>query len=235
MSLKIFGTDPATQPKPRQKFADDVVGRFRSGHQLNKRPVALTEWRVTTGDPEVADAIHELMGGDPPQEWEATGEDNLEVFTALGSLHVVLEKSTALRQRMVLFSRQGKLISDSDGQTMSDGSPDPDAELTFQERKQKARDGIGAEPQITVYFRIKGHEDLGIFKFQTGSWSMAQDLARDNTEQEIADALADSDGRGVEAMLALEHVEFTAKNGPRAGQLVSYTKPVLTVVGPVAA
>ena len=233
MSLKIFGTDPANQPKPRQKFADDVVGRFRSGHQLNKRPVALTEWRVTTGDPEVANAIHDLMGGDAPQEWDANGEDNLEVFTAMSSLPVILEGPKALRQRMVLWSRAGKLISDSDGETLSDGTPDPDAHLSFQERKAKARDGIGAQPQIEVFFRIKGHEDLGIFKFQSGSWSMAQDLARDAVEAELADHAEAADSKGVEAVLRLEHVEFVAKNGPRAGQTVSYTKPVLELKGPV--
>lgn len=233
MSLKIFGTDPETQPKPRDKFADDVVGRFRSGHQLNKRPVALTEWRVTTGDPEVADAIAELLGGDAPQEWDASGEDKIEVFTATKSVPVILDGPKALRQRMVLWGRNNKIISDSDGETLSTGEPDPDRDLSFQERKAKARDGIGAQPQIDVFFRIKGHEDLGIFKFQTGSWSMAQDLARDDTEQELADYFGDSDGKGVEAVLHLEGVEFTAKNGPRAGQLVSYTKPVLDIKGPV--
>ena len=47
---------------------NDVVGRFRSGHQINKRPAALSEWRVTTGDPEVAEKIHDILGGDAPQE-----------------------------------------------------------------------------------------------------------------------------------------------------------------------
>jgi hypothetical protein len=231
MALKIFGTDPDAQPKPLTKFADDIVGRFRSGYQLNNRPMALTEWRITTGDPEVADAVHELLGGDDPQSWEAKGEDNLEVFTASGEVPVILEGTKALRQRMILWGRNGKIISESDGETLSDGTPDPDAELSFQERKQKARDGVGAEPQIEVYFRIAGHEDLGIFKFQTGSWSMAQDLARDDVEGKLADLVADSETGKVKAVLKLEHVEFTAKQGPRAGQTVSYTKPVLEIKG----
>lgn len=231
MALKIFGTDPENQPKPRQKFSDDIVGRFRSGYQLNNRPMALTEWRVTTGDPEVADKIHDLLGGDDPQEWEAKGEDNVEVFTASGEVPVILEGTKALRQRMILWGRNGKIISESDGETLADGTPDPDADLTFAERKAKARDGVGAEPQIEVYFRIAGEEDLGIFKFQTGSWSMAQDLARDNVEGDLADYSADSETGKVRGVLKLEHVEFTAKNGPRAGQLVSYTKPVLEIKG----
>jgi hypothetical protein len=231
MALRIFGTDPETQPKPRNKFADDVVGRFRSGHQISGRPAALSEWRITTGDPEVASEVYDLLGGDAPQEWEARGEDNLEVFTASKEVEIILAGEKALRQRMVLWSRAGKLISDSDGETLSDGTPDPDAELTFAERKKKGQDGIGPVPQIEIYFKLKGAEDLGVFKFQTGSWSLAQDLARDDTEGELADYAADSETGNVLATLALEEVSFVAKNGPRAGQTVNYTKPVLSIKG----
>jgi len=236
MGLNIFGNDPATSQKPRQRFADDIVGRFRSGHQLNGRPASLNEWRVTTGDPEVADAIHEILGGEAPQEWEAKGEDNLEVFSASAEVPIILEGEKALRQKMVLWSRSGKLIQSGDGQTIDypedrKGEPDPDAALSFQERKAKARDGIGAEPQIELYFRLAEEPDLGIFKFQTGSWSMASDLAYNDVEGELADYAADSETGKVKATLKLERVEFTAKNGPRAGQLVSYVKPVLTIKG----
>ncbi|KUM41184.1 recombination directionality factor [Arthrobacter sp. EPSL27] len=235
MALKIFGDNPETAQKPRQRFADDVVGRFRSGHQLNGRPAALSEWRITTGDPEVADAVYELFGGDQPQEWDAKGEDNLEVFTASKEIDIILEGSKALRQKMVLWSRSGKLIQSGDGQTIDypedKVGPDPDAHLSFQERKAKARDGIGAEPQIEVYFRLAEDEELGIFKFQTGSWSMASDLAYNDVEGELADYAADSDTGKVKAALKLEEVSFVAKNGPRAGQTVSYTKPVLKIKG----
>ncbi|UDL14636.1 recombination directionality factor [Arthrobacter phage KeAlii] len=236
MGLNIFGNDPATATRPKSSFKDDVVGRFRSGHQLNGRPAALKEWRITTGDPEVADKIHEFYGGDAPQDWEAKGEDNIEVFTASNEIAIILESETALRQQMVLWSRSGKLIQASDGATITypedqKGQPDPDAALSFQERKAKARDGIGSEPQIEVYFRLAEDPDLGIFKFQTGSWSMASDLAYNDTEGELADYLADSETGKVKATLKLEEVSFVAKNGPRAGQNVTYTKPVLKIKG----
>ncbi|QNO12691.1 recombination directionality factor [Arthrobacter phage Snek] len=235
MALKIFGDNPQTATRPKS-FKDDVVGRFRSGHQINNRPAALNEWRVTTGDPEVADAVHEILGGDAPQEWAAKGEDNIEVFTASKKVEIILEGTNALRQQMVLWSRQGKLIQASDGETLTypeeqKGQPDPDAALSFQERKQKARDGFGAEPQIEVYFRLADEPDLGIFKFQTGSWSMASDLAYNGTDDELADAVADSEENKARATLELEEVSFVAKNGPRAGQTVSYTKPVLKIKG----
>lgn len=231
MGLNIFGNDPATSSAPRKRFADDVVGRFRSGFQLNGRPAALSEWRVTTGDPEVSAAVYDLLGGDAPQEWEARGEDNLEVYTASDEVAIILDGAHALRQKMILWGRNGKPIMSGDGQTLDDGSPDPDAALSFQERKAKAREGIGMEPQIEIYFRLADNPDLGIFKFQTGSWSMASDLAYNNTEGELEDYASDSETGKVSAVLKLEPVEFTAKNGPRAGQVVKYTKPVLTIKG----
>ena len=235
MGLKIFGTDPEQQPKPRQSFSDDVVGRFRSGHVVNKAPVALQEWRVTTGDPDVADVVHDLLGGDEPQEWDANGEDNLEVFTAAKEVEILLAGPSALRQRMVMWGRQ-KMIYASDGETIvypdeRKGEPDPDADLSFQERKQKGQDGVGPVPQIEIYFKIVGQEDLGIFKFQSGSWSLAQDLVRNDTDQDLADYSADSETGAVRATLGLEEVSFVAKSGPRAGKTVSYTKPVLTIKG----
>jgi len=226
MALKIWGSDPEAQPKPRQRFADDVVGRFRSGHQLGGQPASLDEWRVTTGDPEVADKVYEILGGDAPATWETKSEDNLEVFTATPEVEIILADPKALRQRMVLWSRQGKLVIDSDGETYADGSADPDAELTFAERKKKGQDGLGPSPQIEVYFRLASEPDLGIFKYQTGSWSLASDLVRNETEE----ALEEIDGPTL-ATLAIEEVSFVAKNGPRKGQTVTYNKPVLTIKG----
>lgn len=230
MTLKIFGNDPETQPKPRQRYADDVVGRFRSGHQINNVPAALSEWRITTGDPEVADAVYDLLGGDAPQAWASRGEDNLEVFSASKEVEIIIEKPSALRQRLVLWGRNGKPIYTTDGETKDDGTPDPDAALSFQERKKKGQDGTGPTPDVELYFRLADNPDLGVFKFQSGSWSLVNDLAYNGTEA----ALAEIDGP-TSGTLKLEEVSFTAKKGPRAGQVVEYTKPVIEVHGAVAA
>lgn len=232
MALKIFGGENGA-PQKKQSFADDIVGRFRSGYVENKRPVALTSWRVTTGDPEVADKLADLLGGDEPQKWDASGEDDIEVFGKEQSVEVILEGSKALRQAMVLYGRKG-IIYVSDGETITypderKGETDPQAGEDLQTRKAKAKEGTGAEPRIEVYFRLASDPDMGIFKFQTGSWSFASDLAYHGIEDQITDLAAD--GAKIAATLTLEQVEFTAKNGPRAGQLVSYTKPVLTIQG----
>jgi len=232
MALKIFGTDPETQPKPRQSFADDVVGRFRAGYVLDGRPATVNEWLVTTGDPDVADVIFDLFGGEAPEKYETKGEDNLRVFTASTEIEVVIGGPKDLRQKMVMFNRAGKLVQSGDGETIDypedlKGQPDPDAELTFQERKKKGQDGFGPTPQTELYFRLAADKDLGIFKFQSGSWGLAYDVAAEDLDGQLAAA----DGP-VKAILKLEPVSFIAKNGPRAGQTVSYTKSSITITGP---
>lgn len=234
MSLKIFG-GPNGAPE-KKKFANDVVGRFRSGYVANKRPVALAEWRVTTGDPDVAERIATLLDGAEPQEWDASGEDNLETFTKSASVEIILD-GPRLRQAMILWGRNGKIIRKSDGETIDfpdnlKGQADPQAGQTLAERKAAAKEGTGAEPQIEVFFRLADDPDLGIFKFQSGSWSLASDLGYNGTAEAI-DEIVET-GAKVAATLALEEVSFVAKNGERAGQTVTYTKPVLTVKGAAA-
>lgn len=232
MGLKVFGSDPEQQPKPRQRFADDIVGRFRSGQVVNNLPSSLKEWRLTTGDPEVANKVYDILGGDAPQPWkEAKGEENIEVFTASPSVEIILEGTKALRQKMVLWGRNGKLIQSGDGEVIdfpeTKRGPDPDADLSFNERKQMAKDGTGPEPQIEVYFRLAEDPDLGIFKFQSGSWSLVRDLAQNDTDA-VLETLTAETGK-CSATLTLEPVEFVAKNGAMAGKTVSFVKPVLTL------
>lgn len=226
MALKIFGDDPAAQPKPRNSSADAVVGRFRSGYQLNDRPAALTEWRVTTGDPEVAAAIYDLLGGDAPQEWPAKGEDNLDIFTASKEIEVIIDSPKSVRQRLVLWGRNGKPIYTTDGETKDDGTPDPDSHLSLQERKQRGRASLGPTPDIDILFRLAAKPGLGVFEFRTGAWSLLQDLIWHDVESQLAAVQG-----AIAATLGLEGVLYTAKNGPRAGQRIEYVKPTLTVRG----
>ncbi|WP_157155917.1 hypothetical protein [Diaminobutyricimonas sp. LJ205] len=197
-----------------------VVGRFRSGYQRNNRPISLTEWRVTTADPGVASAIRDLLGGDAPQEWEAKGEDNLEVFTASKSVDITLDDPGALQQKMILWGRNGK----PDNAGRDGGAAELNLALSVHERRQRGCDEVGAEPDIDILFRLKVAPDLGLFHFKSGSWSLASDLAQNGTEQQLADI----DGR-ISATLSLEEVSFTAKNGPRAGQVANHSKPVLQI------
>jgi hypothetical protein len=218
MAIRIFDVDPDARPKKR--FQDDIVGRFRSGAQVNGRPLALEEWRITTGDPAVAERVQDLYGGQDAQTWVTQGEDNLEVYTTTSSVAVLLDGPGAIRSGMALWGRNG-LIHSCDGETTTDGDPCPMAGKTVADRKDAAKAGYGCEPSIQVYFRLADDEDLGKFRFFSGSWSLAGEIAD-------AEAALEKIGGPARGTLTLEVVEFTTK----AGAHRRFTKPVVTVTGP---
>ena len=216
MPIRIIETDPGAGP--RQKFSDDIVGRFRSGYLIGNRPASLDKWRVTSGDPEVTTAISDLFGGDP-QPWEAKGEDNVEVFTEADEVSVIIE---AIFAEMVLWGRTGKIRS-CDGITQKDpakGQPCA-CPSSFKDRQDAAKAGHGCQPSITVVFRLADNPELGKFKFTSGAWSLAKEIA--TVEANLAKV-----GGPAKGTIALEVVEYTTKEGQKR----KFTKPVITVEGP---
>lgn len=227
--LRIFDNDPDSAPKPRP--TSDTVGRFRSGYQANGQPVSLTQWRVTTGDPDVAAVVAELYGSKDdaaPAAWTTTGEDSLELFTTADSVRVVLDGPNAIRSGMVMWSNKGGLLRSCDGVEQApdeNGVREPCVcPARFADRKAASKKGTGCDPSIQVYFSLADAPELGRFKFFSGSWTMAREIGEEQ------DTLERIDGPAV-ALLRLVRVEYTPKGGPRAGQLVSYTKPVVEVLG----
>lgn len=220
--LRIFETDPEAAPKPpRPKFADDLVGRFRSGYQLNNRPATLEAWRVTTGDPDVAEAIGDLLGGDA-QEWAAKGEDNLEVFTEADSVEIILDGHNAIQSEMVLWGSNGPIRKCNGVEQLGDDAgEDCVCPAAFADRKTHAEKGKGCKPNISVHFRLADAPDLGVFKFVSGSWSLARDIGP------AEDKLAEIDGPA-RAKLSLVVVEYEAQ-----GKARKFTKPVVEILGPV--
>lgn len=219
MALRIFETDPAAKPKPRQ-FNEDFVGRFRSGRMVGKSPESLATWRVTTGDTEVADAISKLMGG-KSSEWETSGEDFNEVITETDKVLVVIDGPKALTADMKLWGRSG-LIHHCDGvQSLmeEDKGEACGCPALMDDRKAQAKTGRGPQPTTNIVFRLADDYHLGKFRFQSTSWKLAEVV------HEIDNALSQYKGE-VLAELSLELVEFTTK----AGRDVSYRKPVVKVL-----
>lgn len=232
MPLTIFDTDPDAKPAPRVSYSDDTVGRFHSGRAVvnskgKKIPEALDQWRVSTADRAVADAIAQLFGGEPIEDEHSEAENFIDVFTNADSVPVILAGVKAIQTDMKQWNN-GKLVHHCDGSHFLShpsrdemiGQPCGCPEL-FAERKQAAYDGIGPSPSITVTFRLADDPDLGEFKFQTSSWSFA------SVVHEYEDDLASVGGEAV-AELAIELVEYVAKKGKRKGQTISYNKPVLS-------
>ncbi len=215
MAIDIFKVDP-TASAPRDN--DELVGRFRSGAQVQGRPMALSEWRVTTGDPEVADAIAERFGGTPAQ-WETTTEENLEIYTTVPHVEIIVDSPSAVVTKMVLWGRKG-MIRKCDGVTQEDGSACV-CPQTVKERKEADDAGTGCAPSIMIFFRLAEDPDLGKFRFMSGSWSMAKEIG------DAEEALVAIEGPAL-CRLKLVPVEYETKAGVKR----NFTKPVLEVVGP---
>jgi len=214
MALKIFDVDPGAAPK---KGSDDLVGRFRSGALVQGRPMALSDWRFTTGDPDVANVVAAAMGGSPA-EWETPTEENLEVYTTSTSFDILLDGPGAVRTGMVLWGRNA-MIRSCDGVTQKDGSACACPQKVT-DRKEASRAGTGCDPSIQIYFRLAAAPELGKMRFMSGSWSMAGEIG-------VAEAALEALGGPAIATLELVPVSFTTK----AGKEVNYTKPVLTIKG----
>lgn len=221
VAMRIFETDPDAKPQERQSFSDDTVGRFHSGKSVNDVPIALSEWKISTGDPDVADAVARLFGG-TPVETDSTSENFIEVETERATVLVILAGPEAVYSDLKLWNRS-KLVHHCDGIEFL--SPDErkgkrcGCPELFAERKQAARDFMGPAPSIEVTFRLADDPELGQFRFKSGSWELAKVL------HEYDNALTKVGGPAL-VELTLELVEYTTKKG----RAVSYYKPVLKVL-----
>jgi hypothetical protein len=235
----IWDADPDAAPKERSTYADDVVGRFRSGRLLKiggkDVPESLNEWRVTTGDPVVADRIAALMGGEP-ESWETDKEDNLQVLTASPTVSIIIEPDgvdASFKQfmpgaGMIHHCNGFEFLSPEEEKGDTCGCPS-----LIAERKLKAQQLRGPKPSVDVTFRLLEDPDLGVFRFNSGSWKLVEALAPlFRALDEYGNAGSDGvQGRQVRATLTIENVTYTPQKGPRAGQEVSYNKPVIKVLG----
>ena len=207
--------------------SDDVVGRFRSGFQTSSgEPVGLSEFRVTTGDPDVAAAVRELLGGDEPDRWDTKTEETFQVFTEASEVDVIFEPGS-VKSTLTLWSNKGKKIIETDGEFLYDletgkltDTPWDGRDLDLNTIKTNARNGVGPGPSLQAYFRLAGAPDLGKFRFFSGAWTAVESFNRAEA------ALRGADGP-TNGSLELEHVEFTNKQG----QNVSYYKPVISIGG----
>jgi len=209
---------------------DDVVGRFRSGFQDDSgNPVGLSAWRATTSDNVVAESLAAVLkAGEEVSEWETKSGEIYQVFGSMDTVDIVLDSPSSVRATLVLWSNKGGKIMESDGEYLIEEGkltdrPDPDAGLPLKERKEKARQGIGPGPSLQAYFRLADAPDLGKFKFFSAAWTAIENFS----DAELDLGAHDGPCR---ATLRLEVVEWEDK---KTGQLNSFTRPEIVVVGPV--
>jgi hypothetical protein len=228
---RIWDTDPDAAPKERASYADDTVGRFRSGRLVlvngKETPESLNEWRVTTGDPVVADRIAELMGGEP-ESWVTDKEDNLQILTDSASVQIVIEpdgvdasfKQFVPGAGMVHHCDGYEYLSPDEDKGKACGCPSLVAERKFEAQKMR-----GPKPSIDITFRLADDMGLGIWRFNSGSWSLVNELGKLFAE------LDKYPGQQIRASLTIKNVSYVPSKGPRAGQTVSYNVPDIRIFG----
>lgn len=207
-----------TFTQPEKKASADFVGRLRSGMVANGRPVALTTFRLTTGDKDVANKIADLYGGEP-EEWETKSDEFWQVITDVSSVDVIIDSPDAVSAKMTLWGRNAKVRS-CDGTVQDDGSACA-CPSSLSDRQAAGRAGTACNPDIFIAFHLADAPEIKL-KFATGSWQMAKEIGA------VQDAL-ERVGGAARATLSLQPVEYVTK----AGEQRRYTKPVLKIIGAV--
>ena len=196
---------------------DDVVGYLKSGMQIDGRPVALENWRITSGDPTVMKTVAEAFGGEV-EKWETTTEHDHQVLTEIDSLDVELMN---VQSNFALWGRGNKPIRICDGMTQTDDNKSACAcPSDTKEHKEAARAGTACSPSIRMLVRLKDHPDLGLFRYVTGSWQLAEAIGP------IEEAVAESDDP-LSATISLVQVSWETKTGAKR----QFTKPVVKLDG----
>jgi hypothetical protein len=228
----IWAKDEENKPAERKVYTDDTVGRLHSGYMDESNPkkpvpVALSDWRFSTGDKTVADAVAALFGGTPAENEESDSENFIDVFTEAAKVPVLIEQDGIYWDMKQWIN--SKLVHHCDGYDFLSHPKDDELIGTpcgcptlFAERKQAAKDYQGPSPAITVTFRLADAPELGEFKFQTGAWTLFKVIHE-------SEGALENVGETATGSLELEYVEYTPKKGPMRNKLVSYTKPNITI------
>ena len=196
--------------------ADDIVGYLKSGLQVDGRPVALSSWRITSGDPEVLGLVAKSFGGEV-EKWETTTEHDHQVLTEANTLNVEL---ISVQSNFALWGRANKPIRTCDGVSQQDEAKSPCAcPSDTKEHKDAAKAGTACSPSIRALVRLSDHPDLGMFRYVSGSWQLAQSIGP------IEEAVSEASGP-LKATIHLEKVEWETKQG----QSRAFTKPVITLI-----
>ncbi|MGW5637132.1 hypothetical protein [Streptomyces sp. NPDC003832] len=231
MALRIFDTDPDAKPAEREapKFERPTF-QLRTGMQVPdpKNPkkmtgISLPNWRMVTDDERIAGGFAELFGGSA-EEFDPTKNQPWHVLSETNTLEVVINGSSAVKDKLVQWGGAGGPIHECDGVTSllpEDNGAPCGCPATLKERKDRASKNRGPKPSINVTFTLVGlGEDLGKGKLIATAWTLAEEIHK------VKDALDAVDGPAL-CTLEINHVEYVSKiHGP-----VSYYHPVITVQG----
>ena len=227
MSISIFQVDTAEVAK---EAADDLVGRFRSGYQLNGSPQSLKAFRITSEDRKLLAELGNEFGdnGRDISEWETKSSEKYEIFTEATSIDVIFDGPNAIKSSMVLWGQKGKARECDGIKQEDDKQSDCVCPSDLAARKAAARAGTGCQPSVQLYFKLQTLSELGKFSYYSGSWGLAKAIGAAEAD------LAEIDGPAF-GTIKLEQVSFTGTD-PNTGlpQPVNYTLPVVKITGPAS-
>lgn len=193
------------EPRPDSgRASNDYVGQFRSGEQRRGRPVSLEAFRVTTDSADVAESIEELFGGATSEN--DSDKEPLQVHTEAAKVEV---EFISIDSGFAVFANNAFVRScDGSVQTGGDdaGQPCPCAGLDLEGRKAFAGKG-GCKPSIKATFRLRAAPDLGVFRFNSGAWSLLEAVQKAEAKVDAAR----EDDRTVLGHIAIEKV--TTRDG----------------------
>ncbi len=171
-------------PKARDTPSSDVVGTIRTGKMdaRSNTPYSLEAFRFTADHPDITKKLAELYGG-KPDEWETAKPDKYELLSEASSLLVEVRHFDS---EFILWGAN-KPIRVCDGQTQKDEDGDPcQCPGDYWEHREMAAKGKACKPNVSSKLILVDAPELGMFKFQSGSWLLASDVT------EIEAYLADS-------------------------------------------
>ncbi|WP_051838325.1 hypothetical protein [Streptomyces sp. NRRL WC-3742] len=198
------------------------VGWLHLGRRVDNRPESLATWRVTTSQLSVAAAVadHFVVA---TADAAAAEDDEIEVMTRTPTMRIIVN-TEAITVDMRRWG-QGRLVHHCDGAAFlspptAAGSP-CGCPRSMADRKALAKAGRGPHPSVTVDCRLAQAPGLGMFRFQSASWKLAESLPT------VRAALAATGGEAL-CELAIRRVDVPIGGGSH----LAYRMPALTVLGP---
>lgn len=179
--MPMFKDFPQAQNTP----SSDVVGTIRTGKMdaRSNTPFSLDHFRFTADHSDITKKLSELYGGNPG-EWETSKPDKYELLSETNSLLVEVRHFDS---EFILWGAN-KPIRVCDGQNQKDDDGDPcECPGDYWEHRDMAAKGKACKPNVSSKLILVDAPELGMFKFQSGSWLLASDV------EEIEAYLADAD------------------------------------------
>jgi len=224
MSISIFQVDTEEVAK---ESADDLVGRFRSGYQLNGNPKSLKAFRVTSEDKSLLSKLADELGHNDRgvSEWDTKSSEKYEIFTEAKTLDVVFDGPKSIKSSMVLWGSKGK-VRECDGIKQTDDKhSDCACPSDLGARKAAARKGNGCQPSVQLYFRLRDYPELGKFSYYSGSWGLAKAIG-------TAEADLEEIGGPAHGTIHLKEVSFMGTDEETGLPMeVKYTLPEVKITG----